>query len=104
MPVQKETPIEFVPALRRAFPFGAGGYAGGYCNRHAKDTVDDRRFQLAGLVLYLQWDTSDLATRILTNTWGLLVVGIRSDTREEPIESAGADERCSRHISMSAAS
>jgi hypothetical protein len=64
--------------------------------RHAKDTLDDRRFQLAGLVLCLQWDTSDTPPRVSTRASRLLVVGIRSDTRKEPIDSVIADERAGR--------
>lgn len=65
---------------------------GGYCKRHAKGTLHDRRFQLAGLVLCLQWDTRDAGPRVSTRTSGFSIVGIRSDTREELIDSAGADE------------
>src|ERR1700733_5800620 len=65
---------------------------GEYCKRHAKDTLHDRRFQLAGLVLCLQWDTRNRASRVSTSTSRLSIVGIRSDTREELIDSAGADE------------
>jgi hypothetical protein len=72
--------------------FGAGLYTAEYCKRHAKDTLDDRQFHLAGVVLCLQWDTSDTAPRVSTSTSGHSVVGIRSDTREELIDSAGADD------------
>jgi hypothetical protein len=73
--------------------FAAGCYTGNYCKRHAKDTLDDRRFQLAGLVLCLQWDTRDTPPRVSTRASRLLAVGIRSDTPKEPIDSALADER-----------
>jgi hypothetical protein len=73
--------------------FAAGCYTGNYCKRHAKDTLDDRRFQLAGLVLCLQWDTRDTPPRVSTRASRLLVVGIRSDTPKEPIDSVLADER-----------
>src|ERR1700726_1648136 len=61
--------------------FGAGCYTGNYCKRRAKDALHERRFQLAGLVLCLQWDTRDTPPRVSTRASRLLVVGIRSDTR-----------------------
>jgi hypothetical protein len=63
----------------------------GYCKRHAKGTLDGRRFHLDHLVLCFQWDTRGTAPRVSTSTWELVVVGIRLDTCEELIDSVGAD-------------
>ncbi len=63
-----------------------------YCKRNAKNMFHDRQFQLAHPILCFQWHTGDTASRISRSTRRLLLVGIRSDTGEELIDSAGADD------------
>jgi hypothetical protein len=60
----------------------------GYCKRDAKDTRADGQFLLTRLFLCLQWDTRDTTAQVSTSSSGLSVVGIRSDTSEELIDSA----------------
>jgi hypothetical protein len=52
--------IELVRASGRLL-FIACCYTQEYCNRHAKDARGNWQFQIADLVLCLQWDTRDVA-------------------------------------------
>jgi hypothetical protein len=72
-----------------------------YCKRRARDTLDGRRFHLAHALLCFQWDTNDKVPGISISPYELLVDGIRLDTCEELIDSAGADDGA-RYSSMDA--
>jgi hypothetical protein len=80
------------PASRGSDCLRHWSYTGEYCKRHAKDTLHDRRFHIASLVLYLQWDTRGEAPRVFDLYLGIFSRWYPIGYRQELIDSAGADK------------